>query len=458
MKKAEYVSELLNSFDAGELSGEDLDKFYYGGTMIARTGRKGKSPMDRLYEACTHPCMNSSYLLLGHRGCGKSTELNKMAEKLRGEGYEVVTIQCNDSLDFNNPIYADLLVLMCDSLLKMAGECHYDIPEDIRRTVAWFWADAEQAVTRKREEETRLGSNISVEAPALPIPVLKDLLSLGVSVKNAIRFREDSVAVYRSRISRRIGEWIAMLNRISDGISEKLDGKRPIIIFEDLDKLDQMDAEHVFFERTSSLTGYNFPIIYTFPIALSYDGKFTNLKSQFKNVFRFPMMKIETETGDIVKEGYLSIRRIVDKRAKLELFEGSEFFTDESSDEDNYDRSLATRSALFKMIQKTGGSLRDLFEVIREASVLARDEGRSYVSIKDVEEELIILQSELTLKIESKNYPFLATICNGSKRQIENREMLLQMMQAGVVLEYNGRQWHNVHPLVRDFLEEEQLL
>ena len=32
--------------------------------------------------------------------------------------------------------------------------------------------------------------------------------------------------------------------------------------------------------------------------------------------------------------------------------------------------------------------------------------------------------------------------------------MLLELMQAGVVLEYNGRQWRNVHPLIRDFLGE----
>ncbi|MCL2147001.1 MAG: hypothetical protein FWH52_04245 [Synergistaceae bacterium] len=30
----------------------------------------------------------------------------------------------------------------------------------------------------------------------------------------------------------------------------------------------------------------------------------------------------------------------------------------------------------------------------------------------------------------------------------------LEMMQALVVLEYNGNHWHDVHPLVSDFLKE----
>lgn len=113
---------------------------------------------------------------------------------------------------------------------------------------------------------------------------------------------------------------------------------------------------------------------------------------------------------------------------------------------------------MVEMIRKTGGSLRDLFEVIRESSVLAWDRGAPYVGMEDARNELVVLQSKLTIRMEAKHYPFLVAICNGQKRQIADRKMLLEMMQAGVVLEYNGRQWHNVHPLVRDFLEEEGLL
>ena len=40
----------------------------------------------------------------------------------------------------------------------------------------------------------------------------------------------------------------------------------------------------------------------------------------------------------------------------------------------------------------------------------------------------------------------------------EDKEMLLKMLQATVVLEYNGRRWHNVHPLVVQFLQEQGLM
>ena len=450
MKYATKVSELQNVFNARELIGNELDKYYYDGTMLARSGWRGISVIDQLHEACKQPNTKGAYLLLGHRGCGKSTELNKMSEKLRQEGYLVSTVQCNESLDFGNPLYADILILMCDALLQMAKECRCDISDDVRKTIATFWADANRTITRGRGEETEIAADFGIKAPPVGIPVIGELLSLAVNVKNAIRFRETTVDEYRSRISRRIGEWISTINKVSDSIAKKNGGKRPIVIFEDLDKLDQINAEHVFFEMTSSLTGYSFPIVYTFPIALSYNGRFNDLRQQFADVLRFPMIKIETEKGDLYPEGYRTIRSIVEKRAALDLFAGSEFFDGEHFGDD----SRCEESVLFKMIEKTGGSLRNLFEVIRDASVLARVNGDACVSREGVEYGLTKLQSTLTITIEKKHYPFLVGICKGERREIEEREMLLEMMQAGVVLEYNGRQWHNVHPLIRDFLGE----
>ena len=64
----------------------------------------------------------------------------------------------------------------------------------------------------------------------------------------------------------------------------------------------------------------------------------------------------------------------------------------------------------------------------------------------------------LTRRISRKHYAFLAEICKGKHTNIEDPEMLLDMLRAGVVLEYNGQRWHNVHPLVAEFLEMQGLL
>ena len=50
------------------------------------------------------------------------------------------------------------------------------------------------------------------------------------------------------------------------------------------------------------------------------------------------------------------------------------------------------------------------------------------------------------------------TIYRGNRERIEDQKMLLEMLQANTVLEYNGKRWHNVHPLVADFLKEQDLI
>ena len=52
----------------------------------------------------------------------------------------------------------------------------------------------------------------------------------------------------------------------------------------------------------------------------------------------------------------------------------------------------------------------------------------------------------------------MLNIYNGNKELIEDKDILLKMLQASVVLEYNGKRWHNVHPLVVKFFKEQGLI
>ena len=72
-----------------------------------------------------------------------------------------------------------------------------------------------------------------------------------------------------------------------------------------------------------------------------------------------------------------------------------------------------------------------------------------------VQRALEELKTTLTKTIERRHYAFLADIAGGNRERIEDRALLLEMLQAGTVLEYNGKRWHDVHPLVVDFLKEQ---
>ncbi|MEH2951592.1 P-loop NTPase fold protein [Candidatus Merdisoma sp. JLR.KK011] len=431
MKYADRVSEIINAFSPEPLKIEQMEDFYCKNTMEYRMSDKYSSPMEDIFDICQDPREQNACLLLGHRGCGKSTELNRMSEELKKKGYQVKTITCSMDLDLFNIVYSDLFILMGEALLELADESGCRMDRVLLEEIEHFWIEGEEITTSQEITAASLETGITAETPGILAKVLK----LFAKMKTDLKFNEETRKEYRNKISIRSSEWIEMLSRVSEMIAAKLGGKRPIIIFEDLDKLNPEDAWKVFYHYAAVLSGMSFPVIYTFPIGLSYDARFSAMESYFITK-TLPMIKIETIEGQPFEDGIAVIREIVEKRTDLKLFEDK---------------------VLEELILYTGGSLRDLFHAINAAAKRAERRSSEVIAMEDARRALEELKTSLTRRIEKKDYDFLRNIYSGNKELIEDKEMLLRMLQASVVLEYNGKRWHNVHPLVIRFLKEQGL-
>ena len=430
LKFANTIEEIPNAFDNRELRIDELNEFYYDGTMPVRTGTKGDSPIDDIMDTCRRDAAgNNKFLLMGHRGSGKSTELNEMSVRLKNEGYEVYTIQCATEMDLNRPLYSDLLILMGDALINIAGNIKCKLDQNLLKEVVQFWAEKEETHTETRNSSVEADAGIDIK------PSIAVVIKLFATLKGGVKFSEENHFSYKTRFDQRVSEWINILNKISDEITKKLKGKQPIIIFEDLDKLNEEDTKKVFYTKTKALCDFSFPIVYTFPIALSYLAEFGNIENSFQTLV-FPMIKLETIDGKKYEDGYETIQKILEKRTNLDLFE---------KDVKNY------------LIQKTGGSLRDLFTAIITAARIAKRNRKKTIGKEEADVALEKIKSERTKRFDANDYPFLAKIYQGKekgRRTIEDTEKLKKMLLAGVVLEYNGERWCNLHPLVTDYLKE----
>ena len=99
--------------------------------MEYRTSNKYNSPIKDIFDLCRMEEESSACLLLGHRECGKSTELNKMAGRLAACGYHVKTAHCSMDLDLLRIVYSDLFILMGEALLQIAKELECEIDRNI---------------------------------------------------------------------------------------------------------------------------------------------------------------------------------------------------------------------------------------------------------------------------------------------------------------------------------------
>lgn len=432
MKYANHISEIINAFSPEPLKAEQMEQFYCGDTMEYRMSDKYSSPIEDIFDACQEAWDYNAFLLLGHRGCGKSTELNRMSSELIEKGYKVKTIACSRDLDLFNIVYTDLCILIGEALLQIAKEAECEIDKEILNDITNFWYEITEITAFQETGATSVETGISVEMPK----ILSNVLNLFAKIKSDLKFNEETRTEYRRTIMVRSSEWLKLLGCISEEITKKLNGRKPIIIFEDLDKLNPADAWKIFYNYVSILSGMSFPVIYTFPIGLSYDPKFSVMESYFV-AKTLPMIKIETIEGVAYEKGIQAIRKIVEKRAKLELFDAG---------------------VLEYLIQYTGGSLRDLFYTIHVSSRRAKRRESNSISMEDALRALEELKTSLTRRIEKKDYKLLLNIYNGNKELIEDKEKLLNMLQASVVLEYNGKRWHNLHPLIVQFFKEQGMI
>jgi len=429
MKFAENLGDFALAFDPDALTIEHLGEFYYDGTMPIRMNDENESPMNNIYRSCMLVRNQNAHLLLGHKGCGKSTELNMLKQKFEESGRRVSIIKCLIEADLQGVAYWDLLILLGMHLCKIADEAKCDLPESLLDAMRNFWNEIESIETTSDVYSLGIKGEVSAGTPKF-IKVFQFLSSLSGELK----YGYDKRNIIREKVRKSAAQWKGYLKEVSDYITMQSGGKQPIVIFEDLDKLPPDKAWEVF---SNPLYEMPFPVVYTFPISLSYDTKFAGLEAAFSNNIQIlPMIKIRTPDGKVFQDGIDTIRIIIGKRADLSVFEAD---------------------ALELLINKTGGILRDLFHCITQAANRAEYRGVSKIGLEDAKSATIRLRSALTRRIESTNYPLLINISKGGKykSQIEDREMLLDMMQGLIVLEYNGDRWHDLHPLVEDYLKEQ---
>jgi len=400
-----------------------LPIFYYDNTMPIRMGHDNRSPIDDLFEDCTMLKNSKAYLLSGHRACGKSTELFNLKRRLEAVGQPTYIIRSSLEMNLSKAECWDIMLFIIEGLCHIADRNGIKLPKATLKAVFdYIKKDIEVIESKEYASEAEIGA----------------VFNLFASIKANLRVGTQARTNIQEKFERRASEWLLYVNEISDIITSGMNYKRPVLIFEDLDKL-QPNKRALDIFQYDILASLPFPVIYTFPISLTYDPKFAYLESFFK-VSVLPMIKVTNVDKGENGDGIEVLRNIVGLRADMNLFESE---------------------ALTELIKQTGGVLRHLFECIITASRLATRRGADRIELEDAKWALSDLSTTLRKVIDMKDNETLRNIFIDPKyrKQIENRELLSDQMLALVVLEYqNGDRWHDLHPQIAQFLKEQGVL
>jgi energy-coupling factor transporter ATP-binding protein EcfA2 len=440
--KASTLRDLRHVCRPQPLGGEELKTFFVE-TYAARNPHQHTRRL--LHEALAAGA-DQRILFYGHRGCGKSTELNKLLVEL-GDRFEAVPFSIEQHMTMTAAVAEDLLLLICERVLHHAATQKLPVDDGILQPVYNYFAATERRDTVGSGETASLAAGAEVKTPGF----LGGLVKLFARFKGEIQYdahsSETRVAVLRKRPADLVAQTNAVLAAVTDCLPE---GKKLLVVVEDLDKLDLARARPMFVDNISLLAGVHTNIIYTVPVFLFHSPDVGQFRPHFDHVFALPMIKVrEPGKTTTLPAGFQTVKDIVHARL---------------------DERLLEDDALALLVRETGGVLRHVFQVLAVAATITdvapplKDHHIAYglqqlakefwsqvslphdaAAIPGCPQDVEVLYERLAecARAEDAGRP------NPCKADATNQILL----RSCALVEYNGEGWLGVHPVVRTNLQ-----
>ncbi len=261
----------------------------------------------------------------------------------------------------------------------------------------------------------------------------------------AFSLSHESAKIVRQVLQPRIAELRQYCNQVLVEIASHLNRRHPrcqlVLIVEGTDKLDIPVARELFVEHTGLLADLQTSVIYTVPLFLIHSADRKRLESHFETL-TLPMIKTHTPQGAQFDPGWRVLREIVGRRLDIER--------------------LISPEALNLAIEKTGGVLRDLLWAIQGASQVARYENVEQISPVAMRHSLDQLKTRYSQSVYANTervgtadlYAKMKAIAQAPLGKAPMDEALQLLLYTQAVIEYNATGWYDLHPLMREALQE----
>ncbi len=375
-----------------------------------------KASHDRLYV-----------LFCGHRGCGKSTELRRIRDRLNDpQRFFVVFVDAVSHLDTNNLQYADMLFALARVLFERLEKAGIAIdPVFLKPLIDWFKEKIESN-TELRDFASEIKAGVSVE---VGLPFLGKLFA---SMTNVFKVNSTQKKELRQTLKNHFTEFSKAFNQLIAEAEARLKaankGRKLLFIVDGTDRLSKDDSERFFVTDVHQLQLINGLFVYCAPIHMVYEGN--QINQIFTSIIKLPMIKLCEQDGAKLDAGYDTMLRMLHRRAAESLFD-----------------SVETAKYL---IEYSGGHPRDLLRLIGYAFGFAEGEKFDRVSAEKAVKQLAMDYRRI---LDTKDYPLLYEIDRSPLGQVShNSDQAQSLLYNLALLEYNDYWWKS-HPVVRTLKE-----
>ncbi len=386
---------------------------------------RSDTEIERLILKLTNSDRHSAtkWLVTGHRGNGKSTEFQRLRQKLQDPDsptHLVVYVDVNDpheGLDLNDIQIQDLLLFIGLHVYRTAYR-------------EGLIADRSPTVRRLLDlvrsfRVTRVPTEGKVSAKLNLI-----FAEFAVDLNKTLDFRRE----LREDIDSNYNQLLLLFNELFENIAANAAPRSLLVVVDSMDRLTPERALAAF-HTSSPLRALKCHAIYTPPLSIFYHADFAPIRLAFENNdMVLPNVLIKSYSGANVAAGREFLGEILRRRLTLEIIEPA---------------------ALEQLITLSGGLPRELVYLAREACTFALLEQSSQIEAAHVERSAAVYRNQFTHVLTADDYPVLCAMFGGQKRQTTTPQLQM-LLHKLVVMEYADatESWYDVHPVVTPLLEE----
>ncbi|MEH2423158.1 MAG: P-loop NTPase fold protein [Nostoc sp.] len=410
------------------LEGADMERYYVDLSAVRKTSAVDSvSTILDFQEAADF----STILFTGHRGCGKSTELKRIQNQWEKQ-YHVIYLEVNEETDINDANYTDLYLIVIKQVefeLRKLG-LNFD-SKLLQNFESWF-----KDITKETEETVE--KSVSIQGEATLKPEAPFIAKLMVKLLAEIKGSDKQKTTIRQILEKDLSRLKADINLLLGDAYVKLRKKFPeykglLIIFDNMDRVPPMVAEHLFFDYAAQLQELDCTIIYTVPISVLCSPK--NPLNQFDgNPHIVPMVNIYEFERDRChlnynQTGLEAVASVIEKRVDI-------------------DAVFASRQELLDLAKASGGHVRQLMQMMRTACQTASTRKHPKIIAEDIIYAVKRQQFSFERFIPEEHYAFLAQVC--ITKNVSKDDIGQLMLFNTSVLEYNGdKRWNYPNPVVK---------
>jgi hypothetical protein len=381
-------------------------------------------------QLLSSPTAVEKTLLAGHRGSGKSTELNRLAADPDVKSrYEIVSFSVKKALELGDVDHVDLLFTMVRYTYLALSSA--EAPLQLKGSTVTALEGWRSRVVEKMEEVAKGSSaDLAIGGDA------KGLFGFFGKFGTRLRYEKSTREVTRQVIQPRIGEFLGHVNDffLDVQIALREQGKQLLLLIEDLDKLpDVRKAESLFHDTGPYLAEPPVRIVYTVPIALHYSKKFPQIAGLFGESVLVPNVRLVSNDDGHQRwaPGHDTMRAFVAQRMDL---------------------SLITDDALVSAIELGGGLFRQMQRLVQKACTKAVGRKIPLLTKVEVGSAAADLRAELERGLARADIGILHEV--HATRQASSDEATLDLLHFLHLFEYrNHERWCDVNPLLLPTLE-----